>query len=105
MKNLFLFRLETDDKDSDSSAVSSPDSVDSVISGRKKFNFSRNEEKTMTLLEAAADVANSLDRAVQRVIKSNPNVKLRPSEIRSVMERKYAIDGVREIDHTGKLLT
>lgn len=50
---------------------------------------------TMSLLEAAADVANSLDEAVDAVIKSSPKAKrkqlqtVEPNEVISVMERQY----------------
>lgn len=50
---------------------------------------------TMSLLEAAADVANSLDEAVDAVIKSSPKAKrkqlqtVEPNELISVMERQY----------------
>lgn len=85
---LELFNPETDDKDSDSSTVSSPDSVDSVISvssGRRsptnnsRFTFppTKRHESRMSLLEAAADVANSLDEAVDTVIRSSPRAKKR----------------------------
>lgn len=104
--SLELFNPETDDKDSDSSAVSSPDSVDSVISvegTEKKFESNRftfpnrveENVKSSRLLEAAADVANSLDSAVQKVIKSSPRVKRRQpktAEIKAVIERQYPND-------------
>lgn len=51
--------------------------------------------KSMSLLEAAAEVANSLDEAVDTVIQSSPRAKRRqiPSietnEVKSVMERQY----------------
>lgn len=98
--SLELFNPETDDKDSDSSAVSSPDSVDSVISvdGSKsnKFTFTKKDgvTKSMNLLEAAADVANSLDEAVKKAIKSSPRSKrrqLKPSDVKSVMD---SLDGM-----------
>lgn len=96
--SLELFNPETDDKDSDSSAVSSPDSIDSVINVEKnRFTFANNKEieKSTRLLEAAADVANSLDSAVQKVIKSSPRAKRRQpktAEIKAVMERQYSTD-------------
>lgn len=105
--SLELFNPETDDKDSDSSAVSSPDSVDSVISveGREKkfetnrFTFPNKTEQidksNTRLLEAAADVASSLDNAVKKVIKSSPRAKRRhpkAAEIKAVMERQYSTD-------------
>lgn len=86
--SLELFNPETDDKDSDSSGMSSPDSIESVVENRmkspmhtSKFPFpprslnigSTTTSKTKTssssksLLEAAADVANSLDEAVEKV--------------------------------------
>ncbi|KAI4463509.1 hypothetical protein MML48_4g00011937 [Holotrichia oblita] len=107
---LELFNPETDDKDSDSSAVSSPDSVDSVISisqeksptttkspNSSKFSFSENETENSksktTLLEAAAEVANSLDEAVDKVIKSSPRARrreIKTGEVISVMQRQYS---------------
>lgn len=109
-----LFNPVTDDKDSDSSAVSSPDSVESVISvddnkklaTRSKFAFPAADEtsKPMSLLEAAADVANSLDNAVQKVIKSSPRARrrqLRAGEVKSVMERAYSTDTTPLLDHDG----
>ncbi|KAG5898635.1 hypothetical protein JTB14_021009 [Gonioctena quinquepunctata] len=102
---LELFNPETDDKDSDSSCVSSPDSVDSVISvsGNKKssanlrFKFpptNRKQETNMTLLEAAADVAQTLDKAVDKVIKSSPRTKkrLQAGEVFSILQRRYSSD-------------
>ncbi|GJQ82346.1 hypothetical protein Trydic_g417 [Trypoxylus dichotomus] len=107
---LELFNPETDDKDSDSSAVSSPDSVDSVISvsqdkspittkssNSSKFSFSENETENhkskTTLLEAAAEVANSLDEAVDKVIRSSPRARrreIKAGEVISVMQRQYS---------------
>lgn len=102
---LELFNPETDDKDSDSSAVSSPDSVDSVISvtqekstksSSSKFSFSESDAQMnskTTLLEAAAEVANSLDEAVDRVIKSSPRARrreIKTGEVISVMQRQYS---------------
>lgn len=87
--SLELFNPETDDKDSDSSTVSSPDSVDSVISvssgkrsptTKSKFKFpspNKRQDSRMSLLEAAADVASSLDEAVEKVIRSSPRAKKR----------------------------
>lgn len=102
---LELFNPETDDKDSDSSCVSSPDSIDSVINinndsktpTKTKFKFppaDNNKNKTMSLLEAAADVAHSLDEAVEHVIKSSPRSKrkLQTGEVLSVIQRCYASD-------------
>ncbi|KAK5643066.1 hypothetical protein RI129_006911 [Pyrocoelia pectoralis] len=101
--SLELFNPETDDKDSDSSAVSSPDSIDSVVENKSKNSHSKftfppalmNDSKC--LLEAVADVAQSLDEAVDKVIKSSPRMKrrqLRSSEIRSVVHRSYDADSV-----------
>ncbi|XP_017778617.1 PREDICTED: uncharacterized protein LOC108564174 [Nicrophorus vespilloides] len=100
--SLELFNPETDDKDSDSSAVSSPDSADSVISvnseTKRKFTFpdiGEKDDKSMTLLQAAADVAKSLDNAVDRVIKSSPRAKrqdIKVFEVQSVMERQYTTE-------------
>ncbi|KAK9729011.1 hypothetical protein QE152_g16926 [Popillia japonica] len=114
---LELFNPETDDKDSDSSAVSSPDSVirkptiktqienHPVRSSRRsrkspnssKFSFSENETESSksktTLLEAAAEVANSLDEAVDKVIKSSPRARrreIKTGEVISVMQRQYS---------------
>lgn len=97
---LELFNPEIDDKDSDSSCVSSPDSIDSVINvrtdSRTKFKFppSKNKEKSMSLLEAAADVANSLDEAVEKVIKSSPRSKrkLQTGDVLSIIQRRYSTD-------------
>lgn len=63
--SLDLFNPETDDKDSDSSAVSSPDSVDSVV----------NVQHKKKLLQAAVDVANSLDETMVKIIRSNKSQK------------------------------
>lgn len=97
--SLELFNPETDDKDSDSSCVSSPDSMDSVINvrtdaNRTKFKFP--PTKQMSLLEAAADVANSLDEAVGKVIKSSPRTKrkLQSSDVLSIIHRKYSSDTI-----------
>ncbi|KAJ8927193.1 hypothetical protein NQ314_020469 [Rhamnusium bicolor] len=103
---LELFNPETDDKDSDSSCVSSPDSIDSVISvnsdrkalSNTRFKFpptsDRQETRAMSLLEAAADVANSLDEAVAKVIKSSPRTKrrLQTGEVLSILQRSYSSD-------------
>ncbi|KAJ8984420.1 hypothetical protein NQ317_012483 [Molorchus minor] len=99
---LELFNPETDDKDSDSSCVSSPDSVDSVISvssDRKsskstKFKFppkNNRQDTRMSLLEAAAGVANSLDVTVAKVIKSSPKAKrkLQSGDVLSILQRSY----------------
>ena len=110
--SLELFNPETDDKDSDSSAVSSPDSVDSVVSAgdrsrarsghataASKFTFPDVDARSApkTLLEAAADVAHSLDEAVEKVIKSSPRLKRREihaGELVSVMQREYSTETV-----------
>lgn len=122
--SLELFNPETDDKDSDSSVVSSPDSVNSVISntGNSQINNNNNSIQTRFLfpskknnkidnnnkndeinvigkslakefLEAAADVANSLDNAVNKVITSSPSAKrreLKTGDVLSVIQRQYS---------------
>jgi hypothetical protein len=106
--SLELFNPETDDKDSDSSCVSSPDSIDSVInvrtdeskkyatSSRTRFKFppTKKDGKSMSLLEAAADVANTLDEAVGKVIKSSPRNKrkLQTGDVLSIIQRRYSTD-------------
>lgn len=153
--SLELFNPETDDKDSDSSGVSSPDSVDSVINiecsetghgkasscrvrcsnvgsfsvpekpktpSPTKFTFppvieeeqeeqprsllqkpdepdlSKLSPTSMSLLEAAANVASSLDEAVETVIQSSPRARrkqlepLEAKEVLEVMERSYGCD-------------
>lgn len=99
LMSLELFNPETDDKDSDSSVVSSPDSVDSVINVEGRFTFPDGENiKSARLFEAAADVANSLDNAVKKVMKSSSREKhrqLKAAEIKAVMERQYSINTVR----------
>ncbi|XP_060531304.1 uncharacterized protein LOC132704962 [Cylas formicarius] len=110
---LELFNPETDDKDSDSSCVSSPDSIDSVISVRSsgqkcspppisrnsRFQFPpvknyKSEGKPMSLLEAAANVANTLDEAVEKVIKSSPRSrrKLPTGDVFSILHRRFSSD-------------
>ncbi|EFA02468.1 hypothetical protein TcasGA2_TC008156 [Tribolium castaneum] len=99
---LELFNPELDDKDSDSSCVSSPDSIDSVINvrtdiTRTKFKFPPSkpkDPKPMSLLEAAADVANTLDEAVEKVIKSSPRTKrkLQTGDVLSIIQRRYSSD-------------
>lgn len=114
---LEIFNPEEDD-DSDNSCVSSPDSIDSVnsikASGRgpancDKFNFpdangtgkvpkrlwGANEAevvllpgKSMSLLEAAANVASSLDEAVEKVISSRPKKKLPKVDVFSILHRR-----------------
>ncbi|KAF2905980.1 hypothetical protein ILUMI_00211 [Ignelater luminosus] len=115
--SLELFNPETDDKDSDSSAVSSPDSIESVVENKTKstpltkFAFPPQpcsvkninvDDKTKvstskSLLEAAADVANSLDEAVDKVIRSSPRAKrrqLKTGDVISVIQRHYDTDSV-----------
>ncbi|CAG5040891.1 unnamed protein product [Parnassius apollo] len=103
LMSLELFNPATDDMDSDSSGVSSPDSVDSVISVipdelRKTAtekdlpNNDISEEKkeevpdntsdksnssspAQSLIEAAAEVAHSLDETCETVIQSSPRTK------------------------------
>ncbi|KAL0879465.1 hypothetical protein ABMA27_003216 [Loxostege sticticalis] len=103
---LELFNPATDDMDSDSSGVSSPDSVDSVISvvpdelrktaqekdlpnSNTLITESKKEETTadkssstaptqqapQSLIEAAAEVAHSLDETCEAVIQSSPRSK------------------------------
>lgn len=79
----------------------------SKSSGDKKRNYGSERSKSssfedkskpslsMTLLEAAADVAHSLDEAVEKVIKSSPRAKrreLKANEVISVMQRQYSTD-------------
>lgn len=109
--SLELFNPETDDKDSDSSAVSSPDSIESVVENKAKVKFqtkfafppSRSSKikasntSSKSLLKAAAEVANSLDEAVDKVIKSSPRAKrkdLRTGDVISVIQRHYDTDSV-----------
>lgn len=100
--SLELFNPETDDKDSDSSAVSSPESVDSVISvnnseTKSKFQFPEVHQERTALLQAARDVAESLDNAVEKVIKSSPRAKrreIKTDEVQSVMQRRYESDRI-----------
>ncbi|XP_031765016.2 protein piccolo [Galleria mellonella] len=105
LMSLELFNPATDDMDSDSSGVSSPDSVDSVISVvpdelRKTavekdlptLILEENKEEPTTektpctstapqsLIEAAAEVAHSLDEACETVIQSSPRSKRRQLE-------------------------
>ncbi|XP_045539399.1 protein piccolo [Papilio machaon] len=102
LMSLELFNPATDDMDSDSSGVSSPDSVDSVISvipdelrktaiekdlpnptttEEKKDNAPNTPEKSnssspaQSLIEAAAEVAQSLDETCETVIQSSPRTK------------------------------
>ncbi|GBP50228.1 hypothetical protein EVAR_88063_1 [Eumeta japonica] len=90
LMSLELFNPATDDVDSDSSGVSSPDSVDSVISvvpeelrktarekdlpnppslETKKEDI-KSPSTTHTLIEAVAEVAHSLDETCETVIQS-----------------------------------
>ncbi|XP_050355403.1 uncharacterized protein LOC126776735 [Nymphalis io] len=108
LMSLELFNPATDDMDSDSSGVSSPDSVDSVISVvpeelRKtalekdlpdpptleviKSDDMNSSDKSPTvssapqsLIEAVAEVAHSLDETCETVIKSSPISKRRNLE-------------------------
>ncbi|RVE52411.1 hypothetical protein evm_002805 [Chilo suppressalis] len=102
LMSLELFNPAVDDKDSDSSGVSSPDSVDSVISvvpeelrkaaQRKDLPTPpttiiepKNENKEtpscnipqapQSLIEAAAEVAHTLDETCEAVIQSSPRSK------------------------------
>lgn len=67
---------------------------------------------SMSLLEAAANVASSLDEAVETVIQSSPRAKrkqfmepLEPKEVLSVMERSYNCDALSpDDDETTQLL-
>ncbi|XP_013191343.2 protein piccolo [Amyelois transitella] len=107
LMSLELFNPATDDMDSDSSGVSSPDSVDSVISvvpeelrktamEKDQTNLtiteSKKDETTLkekspsislapqTLIAAAAEVAHSLDETCETVIQSSPRSKRRQLE-------------------------
>lgn len=83
-----------------------PESVQT--SAKKK----QQDKPTMTLLEAAANVANSLDEAVEKVIKSSPRAKrreLNPGDVMSVIQRQYPTtestpllldDGDEEVEET-----
>ncbi|XP_059483228.1 transcription factor HIVEP3 [Neocloeon triangulifer] len=89
--SLELFNPETDDLDSDSSGVSSPDSVISVMEPNGRVSTGRNspielvigEEMALaeapktasSLLEAAASVASTLEGAVDAVIQSSPRAR------------------------------
>ncbi|CAK1589106.1 unnamed protein product [Parnassius mnemosyne] len=103
LMSLELFNPATDDMDSDSSGVSSPDSVDSVISvipdelrktamekdlpnpditEEKKEEMpgntsdkSNSSSPAQSLIEAAAEVAHSLDETCEAVIQSSPRTK------------------------------
>ncbi|KAL3267018.1 hypothetical protein HHI36_011165 [Cryptolaemus montrouzieri] len=103
--SLELFNPETDDKDSDSSAISSPDSVDSIVSVKSdqkkppeenKFKFpTYKNTKQNKLLEAAAGVASSLDEAVTKVIKTSPKLskrQVRTTDVMSIIKRSYSFE-------------
>lgn len=68
---------------------------------------------SMSLLEAAANVATSLDEAVDKVIQSSPRAKrkqflqpLEPKEVLSVMQRSYNCESISPgDDDTAHLLT
>ncbi|KAK9871000.1 hypothetical protein WA026_009960 [Henosepilachna vigintioctopunctata] len=103
--SLELFNPETDDKDSDSSAISSPDSIDSIVSvksdqkkppeeSRFKFPTYKNTKQNK-LLEAAAGVASSLDEAVTKVIKTSPKLSKRQvqsTDVMSIIKRSYSFE-------------
>ncbi|KAF5272459.1 hypothetical protein FQR65_LT04927 [Abscondita terminalis] len=119
--SLELFNPETDDKDSDSSAVSSPDSIESVVENKhksatpSKFTFPpiSNKYKSVdkhskSLLQAAADVAHSLDEAVEKVIKSSPRCRrrhLNSGDIISVVQKKFETDSVPLLSAEGAFET
>ncbi|XP_065343614.1 uncharacterized protein fid [Cloeon dipterum] len=88
--SLELFNPETDDLDSDSSGVSSPDSVISVMEPNGRVSTGRNSPSELiisedslielpktssSLLEAAASVASTLEGAVDAVIQSSPRAR------------------------------
>ncbi|CAG9762976.1 unnamed protein product [Ceutorhynchus assimilis] len=77
---LEIFNPEEDD-DSDNSCVSSPDSVN------EKFLFSDE-----SLLEATANVASSLEEAVDKVIGSRPKKKLPSVDVFSILHRRLSSD-------------
>ncbi|KAH9643701.1 hypothetical protein HF086_001811 [Spodoptera exigua] len=120
LMSLELFNPATDDMDSDSSGVSSPDSVDSVISvvpeELKKTALEKDlpnpgsetkEEPTssteklpvpptlgpQTLIEAAAEVAHSLDETCETVIQSSPRSKRRHLEKLESAEAMAIVQG------------
>ncbi|KAJ2945153.1 hypothetical protein O0L34_g9216 [Tuta absoluta] len=103
LMSLELFNPATDDVDSDSSGISSPDSVDSVISvvpeelrkiAEQKDSDKKEEnansvtvEKSPsatptphTLIEAVAEVAQSSDETCETVIQSSPRSKRKQLE-------------------------
>ncbi|KAF7287215.1 hypothetical protein GWI33_002036 [Rhynchophorus ferrugineus] len=116
---LEIFNPEEDD-DSDSSCVSSPDSVDSVVSikstsksssppcntsrGRFYFPETKSNKEGMSLLEAAANVANTLDEAVEKVIKSNTKCKrkLPTADVFSIIQRRFSPDTMPLLDENGE---
>ncbi|XP_049878316.1 protein piccolo [Pectinophora gossypiella] len=120
LMSLELFNPATDDIDSDSSGVSSPDSVDSVISVvpeelrktaiekdlEKKeescniINIVTTTEKSpsvspvpQTLIEAAAEVAHSLDETCETVIQSSPRSKRKHLEKLESAEAMAIVQG------------
>nr|XP_026496146.1 uncharacterized protein LOC113400712 [Vanessa tameamea] len=121
LMSLELFNPATDDMDSDSSGVSSPDSVDSVISVvpeelRKtalekdfpdpptleviKSEDINTSDKSPTvssapqsLIEAVAEVAHSLDETCETVIKSSPRSKRRNLETIECAEAIAIVQG------------
>ncbi|KAG6454140.1 hypothetical protein O3G_MSEX008532 [Manduca sexta] len=119
LMTLELFNPATDDMDSDSSGVSSPDSVDSVISvvpeELRKTALEKdlpnnsstenpkeepsNEKSRSTspapqsLIEAAAEVANTLEEACETVIQSSPRAKRKQLEKIESSEAMAIIQG------------
>ncbi|XP_075982166.1 class I SAM-dependent methyltransferase fire dancer [Anticarsia gemmatalis] len=119
LMSLELFNPATDDMDSDSSGVSSPDSVDSVISvvpeelrktaiekdsSNSSASDSKKEEPAsdkiplissgpQSLLEAAAEVAHSLDETCETVIQSSPRSKRRHLEKLESAEAMAIVQG------------
>ncbi|KAF9796182.1 hypothetical protein SFRURICE_010191, partial [Spodoptera frugiperda] len=118
LMSLELFNPATDDMDSDSSGVSSPDSVDSVISvvpeELKKTALEKDlpnptpevkedpsSEKLplpptlgpQSLIEAAAEVAHSLDETCETVIQSSPRSKRRHLEKLESAEAMAIVQG------------
>ncbi|XP_047027914.1 protein piccolo [Helicoverpa zea] len=118
--SLELFNPATDDMDSDSSGVSSPDSVDSVISvvpeelrktaiEKDLINPPTSESKKeepvtekapslatfgpQTLIEAAAEVAHSLDETCETVIQSSPRSKRKQLEKLESAEAMAIVQG------------
>ncbi|CAB3251571.1 unnamed protein product [Arctia plantaginis] len=119
LMSLELFNPATDDMDSDSSGVSSPDSVDSVISvvpeelrkialEKDSSNSSNSESKKeelsadkiplistgpTSLIEAVAEVAHSLDETCETVIQSSPRSKRRHLEKLESAEAMAIVQG------------